>query len=96
MVYSIIIYSIRKCLLYTKERFWPIWYTKRDPKQLLNTRKYGRKYTKVFTVYEGPLPLLLYQGPRIQRSAYMKVHSTILGQFYEAFYSHKVEIFRIS
>ncbi len=78
MVYSIFIYSIQKCLLYTKVRFWPFWYTERDPKQQFDTRIYGRNYTKVFTVYQGPPPLVVYEGPLIRRSAYTKVRSNIL------------------
>ncbi len=37
----------------------------------------GEKYTKVFTVYQGPPPIAVYQGPLIRRSAYTKVHSTL-------------------
>jgi hypothetical protein len=33
-------------------------------------------YTKVFTVYQGLPPLVVYQGSLIRRSAYTKVRST--------------------
>jgi hypothetical protein len=45
---------------------------------------------KVFTVDEGPLPLLVDEGPLRRRSAYTNVRSTYYYVFYKMIFINKL------